>query len=231
MAEENVIDALIGLIDSRLLDVNTAIPAKIVSYANGRASVKPDVSKRFADGDVVDFPIIQNVRVEWPSFNGGQCGVKGPVVKGDPCLLIFAQQAVDGSNDRRMFDLADCYALMVNNGAAGAGDSGNNADMTMWFGPAYIRLTESGQLNINAPGGTNITTPNLNNSGNLINQGYVDGNSGLSITGTHPTTGVGSKVDGDFEVVNGDVTADGVSLKTHVHDGVQPGGGNTGTPV
>lgn len=32
-------------------------------------------------------------------------------------------------------------------------------------------------------------------------------------------------------VVNGDVIADGISLKTHVHDGVQVGSSNTGEPV
>jgi phage gp45-like len=34
-----------------------------------------------------------------------------------------------------------------------------------------------------------------------------------------------------LDVTNGDVTADGISLKTHVHSGVTPGGSNTGGPV
>lgn len=125
---ENIdpVDALVELIKAQLLDVNTCLPGVIVDYANGSASVRPVGSKRYADGDSLAYPVIRNVRVEWPSFNGGQCGVKGPVVAGDPCLLVFAQQAVDGTDDRRMFDLTDAYALMVNNGAAGAGDSGNN---------------------------------------------------------------------------------------------------------
>jgi phage baseplate assembly protein gpV len=44
-------------------------------------------------------------------------------------------------------------------------------------------------------------------------------------------TGQTINVDGDIIVVNGDVTADGISLKTHVHSGVTSGGSNTGAPV
>jgi len=36
---------------------------------------------------------------------------------------------------------------------------------------------------------------------------------------------------GDLVVTGGDVTADGVSLKTHVHSGVTTGGGDTGPPA
>ena len=34
-----------------------------------------------------------------------------------------------------------------------------------------------------------------------------------------------------IDITNGDVVADGISLKTHVHSGVQSGGSNTGAPV
>ena len=159
MAEQssNILDALQSLINARLLDVNTALPATIVSYSDGLARVIPTAQKRFADGDVLDYPIIPNVRVCWPSFAGGQAGIKGPVKAGDRCLLVFSQQAVDGSDDRRMFDLQDAYAVMCDLGKTG-GDSSNNDAMTMYFGSAYLRLTESGELNIYAPGGTNIKT-------------------------------------------------------------------------
>jgi len=76
MAEtsNNPVEALMGLIRAQLLDVNTALPGVIVSYENGLARVAPTVKKRFADGDVLDYPIIPNVRVCWPSFAGGAAG-------------------------------------------------------------------------------------------------------------------------------------------------------------
>lgn len=183
MAESsnNPVEALMGLIRAQLLDVNTAIPGVIVSYEGGLARVAPTGKKRFADGDVLDYPIIPNVRVCWPSFSGGAAGVKGPVNPGDRCLLVFSQQAIDGSDDRRMFDLQDAYAIMCNLGKAGAGDSDNNTDMTMFFGAAYIRLTEAGALQINAPGGTTIigdinhTTGSITSLGKKIDGSHTHG--------------------------------------------------------
>ena len=228
---QSPVDALIGLVRSQLLDVNTSIPGTVVSYSNGRANVKPQPKKRFADGDVLDYPVIPDVRVCWPSFAGGTAGVKGPVKAGDNCLLVFSQCAVDGTDDRRMFDLTDAYAVMVDNGRAGPGDSGNNDDMTMFFGSAYIRLTAAGALEINAPAGSKLITPDFENTGNQLNRGYLTGETGLAITGVHPATGFGSKVSGEFRVEGGDVIADSISLKTHVHSGVQSGPSNTGLPV
>jgi hypothetical protein len=224
------VDALIEMVKAQLLDVNTSIPAVIVSYSNGLASVKPTGLKRFADGDSLAYPIIQNVRVQWPNFNGGQCGVKGPVRPGDICYLFFAQQATDGSDDLRRFDLSDCYALMTGNSQTVAGGT-NNEDMIMWFGPARIRLTAAGEMIVQAPGGIRFETPSVENLGTLTNQLFITGNQGLNIGGVHPATGTGSKVTGNFSVVSGDVTADSISLKSHVHSGVQPGGGNSGVPV
>lgn len=229
---ENIedVDALIEMVRGQMQDVNTSIEGVIVSYANGRASVKPVGQKRFADGDSLEYPVIQNVRVQWPQFNGGQCGIKGPVKPGDKCYLFFAQQASDGSDDIRRFNMSDCYAMVTGNGQVAAGGS-NNDDMIMWFGGAHIRLTAAGELVINAPGGVKIETPDMTSSGNFTNEGYMTGNTGLAITGTHPQTGRVSRFGGSIYVEGGDVIADTISLKTHVHSGVQSGGSNTGQPV
>lgn len=195
----NIIDALQGFINARLLDVNTSIPGVIVSYANGLARVQPTGKKRFADGDTLNYPIIPGVRVCWPSFAGGAAGIKGPVRPGDRCLIVFSQQATDGTDDMRLFDLSDAYAVMVDLGNVGSGDSGNNGAMTMYFGTASIQITKGGAVVINAPGGTSVNSPTMTSTGIFTAQ----------------------------EVL----TADGKSLKTHVHSGVQSGPSNTGQPV
>lgn len=209
MAEQiEIVDAIRKLVDSRLYEVNTSLPATIVSYANGKANVLPTPKRRFSDGDVLDFPIIQNVRVCWPSFSGGTAGVKGAIKAGDKCLLIFAQQATDGTDDTRRFDLSDAYAIMCDLGNVG-GDSGNNEDLTMYFGSAYIRLTPSGKLMINAPAGVEVqTTANINMkapSGFAVDSGSV----GTSFTGQ--------------------ITASGLNLNTHRHS--DPQGGTVSTPI
>lgn len=228
MAESsnNPVDALLELIRAQLLDVNTSIPAVIVSYSNGLARVSPTPKKRFADGDVLDYPIIPNVRVCWPSFAGGSAGIKGPVKPGDKCLLVFSQQAIDDSDDRRMFDLQDAYAVMCDLGNAGAGNSANNEDMTMFFGAAFISLTEGGALEINAPGGTKITTPSTLNTGTLTTEGLLTYQSGMTGSGG----GAGTSISGDMTHSEGNLSSNGVTLHTHTHSGVQPGPGNTGSP-
>lgn len=223
------VEALIGLIRAQLLDVNTSIPGRIVSYENGVARVLPTAKKRFADGDVLDYPIIPNVRVCWPSFADGLAGIKGPVRPGDRCLLIFSQQAIDGTDDRRMFDLQDAYAVMCDLGNSGPGDSENNEDLTIFFGPAFIRITASGELKINAPGGTVITTPNTINSGTLTTQGLFTYQSGMS--GYGGSVGGATQIHGDIHHVDGEITSLGKTIDgSHTHGGVYRGLESTDPP-
>lgn len=229
MAENSPIDTLLGLVQSRLLDVNTAIPATIVSYADGRADVQPTGKKRFADGGALDYPVIRSVPVNWPSFAGGLAGCKGPVLPGDRCLLIFGQQANDGTDDMRSHDLQDAQAIMVDLGRTGGGDSENNADMTIWYGPGNIQITSSGQIKINAPAGVIITTPSTLNTGTLTTEGRLTYEAGM--VGYNSGGGATATITGDVVHTGGDLSSNGIVLDSHVHDGVEPGGGNTGEPV
>lgn len=55
---------------------------------------------------------------------------------------------------------------------------------------------------------------------------------GMATVGGLASTGAAgaSSVSGDIAITGGDVTADGISLKTHVHGGVTTGTGTTGAP-
>ncbi len=229
MAENsnNFLDALNDMFRANMMDVNTCLPGTIVSYSNGLANISPDVKKRFADGDVLDYPIIQNVRICWPSFSGGNAGFKAPINVGDKCLLVFAQQAVDGSDDRRAFDLSDAYAIMCDLGRATLSDSTNNDDATMYFGGANLRITPSGQLIINAPGGVTINTPSTTNTGTFTTQGvfnYLNGMSGFGGSGT-------TTINGNITHASGNLSSNGIVLHTHRHGGVVSGAANTSTPI
>jgi len=218
MAENNdFISALKSMVDGRLHEINTSLPGVITGYANGRASVQPTPKRRFVDGDVLTFPILQNVRVCWPSFSGGSAGVKGPIKAGDKCLLVFAQQAVDGTDDARRFDISDSYCIPCDLGSAGAGDSGNNDAMTVFYGAASMRLTAGGALVITAPGGVAIEAPSVSNSGSLSNAGAVSMDSTLIASGQATFT-TGANIGG-------------IEFSDHVHSGVSTGLSNTGTPV
>ena len=200
------IEALNNLVKAQLLDVNTALPGVVVSYANGLARVLPTAKKRFADGDIVDFPIIPNVRVCWPSFAGGAAGIKGPVKAGDRCLLVFSQSAIDESDDRRMFDLQDAYAVMCDLGTAGQGDSGNNDALTVFYGPGHIRISAAGAMVLEAPGGVTINAPTTSVVGDVA-------------------------MAGDVAHSGGTLLSNGITFAAHKHTGVQAGADTSGGPV
>lgn len=206
MAEQDFLSSLRELVKSELIDVNTSLNGEIVSYADGFATVKPLANKQFKDGDSQPFPLIYKVPVRWPSFNGGQCGFKAPIKSGDKVLIIISQQADDGSDDLRRFDLTDAYCIPADNKVIAGGS--NNEDTIMFFGDASIRITASGQIILTAPNGVYYNAPTfaMDNNG---------GNTAMNMTGALNITGT--------------VTANGKNIgSTHTHGGVQTGGGTTG---
>jgi phage baseplate assembly protein V len=64
-------------------------------------------------------------------------------------------------------------------------------------------------------------------SGTLQVGGLITGQGGLAMSGG---VGAAATITGNVTVTSGNVTADGIGLKTHVHGGVQAGGSNTGGP-
>ncbi|SUB81748.1 Mu-like prophage protein gp45 [Pragia fontium] len=209
MAENNnLMQALQTLIQSETSQINTAVDGIIESYDAGIASVKPIPKQRFVDGTSLDYPVIPNVPVMWPRFAGDVAGVKGPVRSGDKCLLVFCQQAADDSDDERRFSLTDAYCIVGGFGAA-KDRAAENDQMQLYFGEAYIALTEEGKLLINAPAGVEITTPETLNKGLLTTEGQLSYQSGMSGKG-------GATINGTVKAT-GDVQGRGISLTQHTH--------------
>lgn len=106
---------------------------------------------------------------------------------------------------------------------------GNDVQWRRWH-HANIELHADGtmilkgnhlQIQFNTIETTGITTHNSH----ITNKALVSLNAGMN-------NGEGGAVicTGGFNINNGDVNADGISLKTHTHSGVQSGGSRTGTP-
>lgn len=223
MAEQtdDFVASLKNVIQNEMAGINTSVDGEIISYENGLAKIKPLANKMFDDGDSLPFPDLVNVPIRWPSFNGGKCGIKGPIRKGDKVLIIFSQQAIDGTLDQRKFDLSDAYAIPC--GQIG-GQASNNDDMIMWFGDAYIKLGADGKLEIKAPGGSKIISPDNEFTGN----NKVSGNQ--ETIGETTNTGA-THMNGGFDST-GTATNDGKNIgDDHKHGLVQPGSGQSGVPV
>lgn len=77
-------------LDSRLLDLHTAMPGTIVSYddATQTATVQPGIW-RSLDDTLETLPAIPSVPIAWPA--GGGMGLKFPLEKGDAVMLVFSE--------------------------------------------------------------------------------------------------------------------------------------------
>jgi phage baseplate assembly protein V len=77
-----------------------------------------------------------------------------------------------------------------------------------------------------------MTTPLVKASAVVTADGKINGNGGMAIQGGTGATFSGNVAQtGGSITTDGDVQASGKSLAGHAHGGVQPGSGNTGTPI
>jgi phage baseplate assembly protein gpV len=94
-----------------------------------------------------------------------------------------------------------------------------------------LNASVAGNANVAVTGNINSSAAQWNHSGPMkidgtaLVTGKITGQGGMAVSG-----GSGATVAGNMAVTGGNVTADGIGLKTHTHNGVQPGSGNTGQP-
>ena len=75
--------------------IHTAMPAVILAFDHTTcmAKVQPLVSKLMSNGEQVDYPVLCDVPVFFPTTSGMQ--ISFPVGTGDTCLLIVCEEARD----------------------------------------------------------------------------------------------------------------------------------------
>lgn len=226
--------------------VNTAIPVRVDAIerpANGGGSsylsATPLVCQRDAEGNAL--PSVSIPKLRWFRLQHGTAAIICDPKPGDIGLAVFAQQDVstlNGGNQPvqpgsfRCFDMSDGFYF--------GGFWGQKPT-------TFIRIEDTGDITIEAPKSTqhtsptitvrcdtatviasesvDVTAPDTNVNGKLTVTGLITGKGGMAISG-----GSGATVNGDLAVSNGDVSADDISLKSHVHGGVQSGGSTTSIP-
>lgn len=209
-------------------DLRVALPGIIQSFDPEAVTctVAPAIKGALtaSDGSVssVSYPLLVDVPVIFP--RGGGCTLTFPLGKGDECLVIFADRAIDfwwqngeaqEPVNARQHSLSDAFVLPGPQSQAKkiSGISTRAAQLRTDDGAAFIELaaghdislTTPGKLTASADGGTVIVSPTI------------------ELTGT-------VKVNGSV-TVTGDVRAAGISLSNHLHGGVMSGGSNTGKPT
>lgn len=214
--EDALIQAMQIASETALSEINTTLPGRVVAVSadGSRVVVRPSMPKGLASGESLAAPDVVQVPVVWPRSQNGKVGMTMPLRPGDGVMLHFAQRSLEGwlsgqgdaiPDDPRRFDLSDAIAVP---GLAPSGTLANVDEAQFFFGPVMLRMLPDGTGILETAGGKLTIQPD----------------------GTAVFTGPKVVVAGDVEVA-GDVKAGNISLRTHKHVGVQPGGGVTGIPT
>ena len=198
----------------------TALPASVVSVnlAAQTVSVQPTIQGSVADpaGNVrqVNLPLLVDVPLVWPKAGG--FALTFPVAPGDEVLVVFACRCIDSwwqsggigaPAEARMHDLSDGFAILAPTSQPKklANVSASNVQLRNYAGNTLVEITPDGKANITGAAEINLTAPVIN------------------LTGT-------MNLNGQLTQTGGSMSIGGIVFGTHVHGGVQPGGGTTSGP-
>lgn len=229
-SEYNVLDFVIRSIVCGL--VNTAIPVRVDKVERpaegggaGYLSATPLIKMRSAKGDALDVVSIPKLR--WFRLQHGTAAIIVDPKPGDIGLAVFAQQdvsALNGGSEPIQPGSFRCYS--ISDGFYFGGFWGQKPT-------TFIRIEDNGQITVTAPqsvvvnsidvtvnasGSTKIDSPSVTITGDttiektLTVKELITGTGGMTVSG-----GSGASVTGNMSVSGGDVTADGVGLKSHTH--------------
>jgi len=186
-------------------------------------SVQPDGTRTTAT-----YSPLVNVPVFYPC--GGGYTLTFPIKTGDECIVIFNDRELDNfmlsggtlsvPSTPRLHDWSDAYALVGIRSypRSLSGVSTSTAQLRSDDGATFVEIDGTGQIvTITAPTQINLNSPLVTVQGviNVINENSAS--VPFTVNGAIHTTG--------------DVVAGSISLQTHVHGGVQTGGGDTGSPI
>lgn len=137
-----------SVIQTEINKVHTAIPGTITGYDAGsnRASVRPLGHYKTADYRSLEYPVIFNVPVVFPTGLGGSAGVTFPLAAGDGCLIVFSESQIDDmlsgvdSDDPRKFSLNDAICIPGLYSSATAAASAHPGDVCLFNGGSMVRL-------------------------------------------------------------------------------------------
>ena len=231
-------------ISQYLNDTCTSIPGYVHEYDTtaNTCSVQPSVKMTLPNGSNINYPILGNASVIFPSTP--RSAISFPIKKGDPVLIIFSQRSLDSwqvsdgdqivnPQDARVHNLSDAIVipgLFPNAKSPVSTLAGQEEDLILAhnIGTAKESLTVmKADGNIEFSPVTQVTVNgNLNVTGNI---GVVDivASGDVDVTGNVDVTG---DVDAENVTAVTEVTAGSVALTTHTH---AAGAlvGNMGAPV
>lgn len=164
MSEQNTTETpsfsqlLMDVIEGRLCDLHTSLPAKIVSYdsSTGMADVQILIKRKFkTDDSAVDLPIVNKVPVLFPRT--AKAFIHFPLAADDIGHLIFSERSLDrwksfgdaqDPQDPRKHDLSDAVFLLGGYPETGPAEGILDKALHMKNDKAEISLLPDGDIEI-----------------------------------------------------------------------------------
>ena len=218
----NPYNALQFVIESAANKIATAIPVKVMAVnaggsgaATGYVDVLPLVAFVAGNGDTIQPVTLYHL--PYCRVQGGVAALVIDPIPGDIGLAVFAHS--DSST--------------VTQGTAEPQQPGSKRHHSMSDGfyiggflnqspSCYLELMQDNTAVLNATGGVTI-------NGNTTINGNATINGDVTVNGNFSVVGGNSTMSGSL-ITQGDVVSGGISVQSHVHSGVQTGGGTTGQP-
>ena len=248
MAIDNLSELIKRTMIQTMRQLRVSMPCEVVRYNSKRQMVDVRIVQPEIDlaGNNIPMPVITNIPVSF--VRCGNSHITHPINKGDTGFIVFADRDISSwveTNNTSVVDSARTHSMQDSYfvpGIVGGGKNANPNDVEIKYNNTTIHLRKNGDVDINTPSKVNVNASsevNVTTNKLTVNapNSYFNGNvfvSQLLTTGgfvSNGTSGGGiAQFTGGINA-SGDVTANGTSLDTHVHSGVQSGTSNTGQPI
>jgi len=236
-------------IDAALVDLHVCLPGQIVSFDSSTqlADIQLTIKAKH-NGKVINRALLKEVPVRF--LKNKNYVITLPIEVGDEVSVFCAERSIDtwllnggiqDPADNRKHSFSDAFAVPVlySQKSVIPDFDASNLQIKAINGNSKITVKSSGEIDFETTGQTNITSSKtvINNDvdikGNLtvdetaLVKGAITGQTGMAVTGTHPSTGKAGSFTGELYITSGDVKADGIGLKTHTHTQGNDSGGDS----
>ena len=218
--------------------VYSILPAKVIAvdYSVPSVDVSPLVYNKNSQGASIKIADVFDVPLFVFSADAGNMIISMPVKVGDKVALLCSDSdttsvmttAKDIEEEAvRFTDPNQLYPLCAISGffTPANPQAIDSENIVIQHGSSKMTV-KSDKIVIDADvdiNGNVTLTGNQQTIGTQTTQGKITGQGGLAVSG-----GSGASVTGNMTITSGNVTADGIGLKTHTH--TDPQGGTVGSP-
>lgn len=211
-----------------LKQVHTIKPAKVVSidHSGNRLKAKILTDTYYPNDTNIPQPDVFDVPFFVLSANRGDAKITMPIAVDDLVLILFSDRDYETYLDTDGQSLVKCKNIKTHDYnpilalpsfyTPASATEVSSSDIAIENGSTTIKISPDGDININTSTAVNVTSPTSTFNGNVVVNGDMSVNGSVGSTGT---------ITGDSDVVSGSI-----SLKTHVHGGVDSGVSQTDPP-